>query len=446
MTAPRTSGAAARFTIPLAVKLAVLAGFFALNGCCLDVISGLSEDTTGGSGGSAAVTGTNGTSQGASGTSGGIGSTESSGATTGQSVEASSGTSSGASSGSTGTGTTSGSATGSSSASGTSGGPVPCGVPVGDQSTTVSTLAGNGTQGFFDGSGGRAGTTQFYNPAGLAVDAAGNVLVADWGNDRIRKVDPNGNTTTIAGDGVPALEDGQGGPHDTAEFGLPYSLAIDAIGNLLVVDFYDLRIRQIDGNGNVTTLPCTGTEGIPFSGPIGIAVDSSGRVLLTDSGNNRVCRFGLTDGLATALPIVLNHPWGVAVGPDGSIYIADTLNNIIRRIDSAGHAGIFAGNGVAGYADGPAATAEFFGPTGLVVDPQGNVIVADLYRVRRIDPAGSVTTLAGDGHIGGDADGTGGPNGTAELNGPRGVAIDKACNVYVTDIIGNRIRKITFGS
>jgi sugar lactone lactonase YvrE len=341
----------------------------------------------------------------------------------------------------------------------TSGGSILCTVPASDPTTTVTTLAGNGVQGFFDGSGGRDGTTQFHFPTGVVTDALGNLYVADYLNFRIRKVDQDGNTATLAGNGIAALQDGTGGPDGTAAFAFPFALTIDHASNILVADVQDNRVRQVDSSGNVTTLPCTGTEGMPFNDLSGIALGRSGQILVADGFNNRICKFGLRDGLATILAggsqgnlngtgtaAQFNHPTGVAVDASGSVYIGDTLNNVIRKIDSAGNVTTFAGDGDAGFADGPSGSAQFAEPAGLSFDPVGNLIVADSYgdRIRRIDPVGNVTTIAGNGQAG-DTDGTGGASGTAEFNYPDGVAVDSACNVYVAGNVDNRIRKVTFG-
>ena len=335
------------------------------------------------------------------------------------------------------------------SAGGTSGGASGCAVPARGP-IAVTTLAGNGVAGFFDGSGGRAGSTEFHTPWNVAVDAIGNVYVADIGNARIRKVAPDGSTITVAGNGTPGNQDGTGGPNGTAEFAFPEALALDSTGNILVVDDdYSTPsiIRRVEPSGNVTTRPVMGLD---FSDALGIAITEAGNILLADSGNHRVAVIN-SSGNATILASDASlDPTGLAVGPDGSVYFADFSGNVIRKIDMAGNVTTVAGNDSIGFgfADGPASDAQFDGPIALAVDPQGNVVVADWNndRIRRIDVTGYVTTLAGNGQGSGEADGTGGANGTAEFAGPRGVSIDAACNLYVADDGNNRIRKITFGT
>jgi sugar lactone lactonase YvrE len=419
----------------VAVRLSSVAGFLSLAGCCLSVVTGNGSES-----------GTSGQSTGSGvGSIGGAGSTSAAGSSTGNGTT-------GATSGSSGSSTGTTSSTGGSPGTGaTSGGSIPCGVPSGDPSTIVATLAGNGAAGFFDGSGGRDGTTQFYYPSGVAVDASGNVYVSDYRNNRIRKVAPDGSTTTLAGNGAAALADGSGGPKGMAEFDNPSALTLDGAGDILVVDAQDYSIRRVDQGGNVTTLPSTECDGTPFFDLFGIAVSHSGNILISDSYHNRICE---TDSVGRAAAIfaggadpTFNLPLGLAVAPDGSVYVADNQSSVILRIDTAGNVTTFAGSGSPGYADGPGSSAEFNDPGAVAVDPQGNVIVGDSAgnRIRRIDPAGNVTTLAGNGQPG-DMDGTGGANGTAEFNNPWGVAVDGACNVYVAGNSDERIRKITFGA
>jgi DNA-binding beta-propeller fold protein YncE len=221
-----------------------------------------------------------------------------------------------------------------------------------------------------------------------------------------------------------------------------------------VVDAQDERIRRIDKGGNVATLPCTGSSGSAFVDLFGVAADSFGNILVSDSSNHRICK---TDPLGSTAIVVagddqgsanpFNFPMGLSVGPDGSVYVADNGNNVILKIDIAGNVTTLAGSGSPGFADGPAESAEFNQPCGVAVDPLGNVVVADAIgnRIRLVDQAGNVTTLAGNGQ-GGDADGVGGADGVAEFATPDGVAVDGACNVYVADKVNNRIRKITFGT
>jgi len=285
----------------------------------------------------------------------------------------------------------------------------------------VTTLAGNGAQGYADGTGGPTGTAEFQNPTGVTVDMSGNVYVADGWNDSIRKIDASANVTTVAGNPnagyTPAGVDGTGGPNGTATFGLPHGIVWAVSGNLFVGDYDDYRARKIDPGGNVTTLAGNGVEGF---------ADGT-------AGRNGAAEFNLL--------------WGVAVDVAGNVYVADTQNNRIRMIDpSATTVTTVAGNGAGSYADGsggPDGSAEFFHPTGIAAQPDGTLYVADSAnnRIRKIDVSGNVTTIAGNGAQG-FADGSGGANGTASFNGPLGIAVDTLGNLYVSHSSNNRIRKI----
>ena len=219
------------------------------------------------------------------------------------------------------------------------------GVPADD----VSTLAGS-TVGFADGSG---TTAQFNGPSGVAVAPDGTVYVADTNNHRIRATDPTtGEVTTLAGNGFAGFVDGPGG---TAQFSVPFGVAVAPNGTVYVADTNNHRIRAIDPTtGTVTTLAGNGTAGF---------VDGPG---------------------ATAQ---FTGPSGVTVNSDGTVYVADRGNQRIRAIESTtGQVTTFAGNGTAGFVDGPGATAQFNGPSGVTVDPDGVVYVADFdnHRIRKI--------------------------------------------------------------
>ncbi|HEY2743674.1 MAG TPA: SMP-30/gluconolactonase/LRE family protein [Polyangia bacterium] len=266
--------------------------------------------------------------------------------------------------------------------------------------TTVSTLAGNGTAGAIDGTGGPAGTTEFKGPLGIAVDNTGNVYVADSGNSRIRRVAPDGTTTTIA-------LDQDSGTSDV--FGASY-VAVDAAGTLYIADTYHHQIRKIPAGGVAVVLAGNGTAGFN-DGPGGSAE--------------------------------FNFPAGVAVDGNGYVYVGDNTNNRIRKIATDGTTSSLAGNGTAGFADGSSGIAEFNAPAGVAVDSQGVVYVADYgnNRIRRVAPDGTTTTIAGNGTAG-FKDGSGGANGTTMFKGPTAVDLYADGSMYVTDNANSRIRKI----
>jgi len=272
---------------------------------------------------------------------------------------------------------------------------------------TFSTLAGSPyVYGSVDGTGASA---KFLYPDGVAVDGSGNVYAADEGGNTIRKITPSGVVTTIAGSfGVTGSKDGTG---PAAQFNAPAGLAVDGSGNLYVSDQGNDTIRKITPAGVVTTL--AGTAGI------------SGR----------------SDGTGPAAQFAT--PGNVAVDGSGNVYVADQLNDTIRKITPGGVVTTLAGDAtVAGHIDGTGTGARFNQPYGIAVDGGGNVYVADTYNqtIRKITPGGVVTTLAGDVTIAGHLDGTGA---AAQFQYPTGVAVDGSGNVYVADVINDTIRKVT---
>jgi sugar lactone lactonase YvrE len=261
----------------------------------------------------------------------------------------------------------------------------------------VSTFAGSGTSGFQDGP---VATARFSTPSGVALDAQGRIYVADKGNNRIRLIE-NGQVTTLAGAGPAGYVDG---PVGAARFDGPTSVAVDGQGRVYVTDTYNYRVRVIH-NGQVSTVAGSGADGYQ-DGPAATA------------------RFA--------------YPTGLAVDGRGRLYVTDQINNRIRLIEN-GQVSTLAGDGTAGYADGPAATARFTYPGGVAVDGQGRVYVADTYghRVRVIEN-GQVRTLAGTGTTGAQD----GPGATASFRIIFGVAIDGQGTLYASDYQNNRIRRI----
>jgi DNA-binding beta-propeller fold protein YncE len=267
----------------------------------------------------------------------------------------------------------------------------------------VSTLAG-GEGGFADGIGSDA---RFLGPSGIAIDAAGNLYVADMGNNRIRKITPAGEVSTLAG-GEEGFAGGIGGDAKFDwPFGIfdwPFGIASDAAGNLYVADTENHRIRKITPAGEVST----------FAGG----------------------EYGLADGVGGAA--MFKRPFGIASDAAGNLYVADTENHRIRKITPAGEVSTLAGS-EEGFADGFGSDAKFDWPSGIASDAAGNLYVADTenHRIRKITPAGEVSTLAGSEE--GFADGVGSD---ARFYHPSGIAIDAAGNLYVADPWNHRIRKI----
>jgi hypothetical protein len=331
-------------------------------------------------------------------------------------------------------------------------------------SGAVTTLAGlAGSTGSTNGTNSGA---RFSYPCSVAVDAGGNVYVADTANYTIREVSPAGVVTTLAGSaGDWGSSDGTG---DTALFKEPCGVAVAAGGILYVADTGNDTIRKVViSSGVVTTLAGevgqTGSangsgSSARFNGPFAVAVDGSGNVYVADSNNSTVRKMtipgkmvttlagntataGSADGAGSAAQF--NYPYGVAVNSAGTIYVSDLANNTIRKITPAGVVTTLAGKaGVFGSANGSGSGASFENPAGLAVDTNGNVYVADYLNnaIRKITPEGSVTTLAGKPGESGSTNGTGS---AARFLNPLGVAVDAAGNVYVADTLNDLIRKIT---
>jgi len=328
----------------------------------------------------------------------------------------------------------------------------------------TSTLAGRaGVGGSADGAGQQA---RFRLPNSVAADLSGNLYVADTANNTIRKIAPDGVVTTLAGDSASHGDtDGDG---EVARFWAPFGLAVDGDGNVYVADTANNLIRKITPDGDVSTL--AGLAGHPgakdgsgagarFRNPWGLAVDGQGNVLVADMSNDtlrKITPAGVVSTLAGQAGVSgnldgpgsqaqFNAPYGVAVDKAGNVYVSDSGNNAIRKISSAGVVSTLAGlPGYPGRADGLGDNARFWNPQGLVVDDNGNLLVADTGNnaIRKITPGGLVTTLAGQAGPGGATDGAG----TAvRFNSPGGVAVDSAGNIYVADTGNQVVRKLVFG-
>ena len=325
----------------------------------------------------------------------------------------------------------------------------------------VGTFAGrSGVQGHTDGMGQLA---QFNAPSGIAVDHAGNAYVADTGNQVIRKITPAGVVSTLAGlPGSPGSTDGDG---NNAQFNSPVGIAVDGAGDVYVADQLNSTIRKITPDGSVSTLAgLAGTTGARdgaaadalFNHPSGVAADCFGNVYVADTGNQIIRKIaadgtvstiagitgtaGATDGAGSGA--LFNNPMGIAVDLLGNSYVADQNSATIRKITLDGMVTTLAGlAGVTGSSDGIGAGALFSYPAGLAVDAEGNVYVADRNNsnVRQISPAGVVSTLAGAAGTNGVIDGA---SASALFSFPTAVAVDDTGLVYVADTYANTIRLI----
>ena len=326
----------------------------------------------------------------------------------------------------------------------------------------VSTFAGNpGTSGSSDGT---SSSATFWSPAGITVDANGNLYVVDSTISTVRKITPAGVVTTLAGTaGIKGCSDGAG---LAASFNSPYGIAADASGNLYVADTFNNTIRKVTPAGVVTTLAgvskATGsTDGTglaaSFDSPSGIAVDASGNLYIADANNATIRKvtpegvvstlagtagnFGSADGTGSAASFY--WPQGVAVDNSGNLYIADTGNHTIRMVTPEGVVTTLAGTaGSRGSTDGTGSAARFYHPWSIAVDTSGNLYVADSENdtIRKITPEGVVSTLAGSAETQGTADGTGS---AANFDWPRGIALGTNGNLYIADLGNSRIRMVT---
>lgn len=325
------------------------------------------------------------------------------------------------------------------------------------------TLSGNGNAGFQNGSHTNA---NFNKPLGLAVDKLHSIYVADSENNRIRKIDPFGQVTTLAGGGGTGLNgagflDGQG---PIAAFLQPTSIAVDDSNNLYITDEGNHAIRKITPNGLVSTLAGNGQIGYldgvgtaaKFSFPSGISFGDSGYLYVTDSKNHRIRKISLNgvvttwagngtatfaDGLSTNASF--NNPTAICSDKNGNLIVADSWNNRIRKISPNALVTTIAGNGNFNFADGSNLTSSFRQPMGVAVDNDLNIYVSDEnnHRIRRISAMGLVTTIAGNG-IAGFRDSTGL---NCLVNFPSGLAIDESNNLYLADKNNNRIRILNQG-
>jgi uncharacterized protein (TIGR03437 family) len=344
---------------------------------------------------------------------------------------------------------------------------------------TMSTVAGTGTRGDL-GDGGAARNAWLNGPEAVAVDAAGNLYIADTFNGRIRRVGTDGTITTAAGVGSTGIYSGDGGPAKNAGISLPTDVAVDRAGNLYIADFGNSKIRVVT-NGVITTVagrtngvpPIDGEEAVNarLEGPTGVTVDRSGAIYFVEAGIGsgtglargdfkvwKVSTAGVLTTLAgngipnfsndgtPATAVQLNGPTGVAVSRLGVIYISDTQNQRVRAMSTGGATLItLAGNGVAGF-NGEIVlprTALLNRPLGVAADALGNWYVADTAnsRVRKAQPGGNLFTIAGNGNASYFGDGGAATKGS--VNQPEGVAVDSLGNVYIADTLDHAVRKVT---
>ncbi len=352
-------------------------------------------------------------------------------------------------------------------------------------SGVIQTVVGTGTAGF-SGDNGPGVKAQLDHPYGLAIDLSGNLYIADLGNSRIRKLSTDGQISTVAGGGstVPsAATDGLQAL--SMKLNAPRNVAVDRAGTLYLSDFGAHQVYRVGSSGIFTTVAGTGKSGFSgdnataklaqLSSPAGLAIDSSGNLYIADSGNNRIRKVS-QGGIASIFTVI--GPTGLAVNSADTLYIAASAyfgttvhalgsgiaardvtadsagnlylsaNNFVRKIAADGSVTTKAGSGAARYYGGdggPANASRMHNPWGIARDDLGNVYIADSdnHRIRKIATNGVMTTFAGTGESGASL--TSGVALLAQLNGPRGVALDSVRNLYVADSGNNRVCKITPG-
>jgi trimeric autotransporter adhesin len=329
----------------------------------------------------------------------------------------------------------------------------------------ISTYAGNGA-GKFSGDG-AAVSSSLNSPRGVYLDGTGNLYVADTSNNRIRKIGADGMLVTVVGNGQGGFA-GDGGSALQAHLSNPWSVALDASGNLYIADIANYRVREVTTDGKITTI--AGNGGIGFSGdggpatqaqitPVTVAVGAGGTVYVADQTNERIraitngtintiagmglYRYRGDGGMATAA--VFNNPTNVGFDAQGNLYLTDQENDAIRIIQPGGTIGTFAGTGAAGETGngGPAKSATLYAPWGLGLDTNGNVYFTEAYTnyVRKVDTSGTITRIAGTGA--GGSTGDNGPAAQAQVAGPRSVASDLSGNIYIAEDGSSRVRKIS---
>jgi uncharacterized protein (TIGR03437 family) len=332
---------------------------------------------------------------------------------------------------------------------------------------TITTVAGNGNGGD-SGDGDPASSAELNGPRGVTEDIYGNLYIAEFYGERVRKVTPGGTITTIAGTGNAGYS-GDGGPAASAELAGPYRVTVDLQGNVYIPDSGNSRVRKVSPDGTITTVAGNGVAGYTGDGglatnatlnyPEAIAFDSAGNYYIADEGANVIRKVNTSGMIATvagtgnagyagngqlATSATLNGPVGVQVDASGNLYISDQQNNVIRKVTN-GVISTFAGNGSFGFAGdgGKAVDAEFAYPASIGLDAAGNLYIPDINnnRIRVVFTDGLIETVAGDGTEGFEGDG--GPALEAELNVPRSVSVAPNGNVYVGDFGNNRVRLLT---
>ena len=345
----------------------------------------------------------------------------------------------------------------------------------------IITAAGDGTQGYLGDGGVATNLAELGGPQNVVADGAGNIFITDFWTSWIRKVDTNGMISLVVGK---IWDDtgsniwgysGDGGPATNAALDAPHGLAFDAAGNMFIADSANNCIRKVDTYGIITTVAGNGSYGYSGDGapatnlsldyPMDVAVDSAGNLFIADTWNSLIRKVD-TNGIMTtvagyvtdgyilwgfggdggpATTAELRFPSSVALDAAGNLFITDTANNRVRKVDTHGIITTVAGDGVEGYSGdgGAAVNAALNTPVGIAVDSQDNLFIADSgnERIREVGSSGIITTVVGNGTNGYSGDG-GAPT-NATLNSPADVAVDANNNLLIADSDNNVIREVT---
>ena len=338
----------------------------------------------------------------------------------------------------------------------------------------ISTVAGTGTSSY-SGDGGQATSAELTLPTAVTTDASGNIYIADFGNSSLRKVNTSGIITTIAGNGGEGFS-GDGGQATAAQLDSLAGVTVDAAGNIYITDTYNYRIRKINTLGTITTIAGNGTLGYSGDGGQatnaqlnlpngGVAIDAAGNIYIADLNNSCVRKINTLGIISTiagnnfagtsggfsgdggqATAAALSNVAAIAFDAAGNLYISDSYNNRIRKIDISGIITTVAGIGSYGLSGdgGQATNAQLSAPVGITFDSAGNLYIADQSNnaIRMVNTIGIISTIAG-GSGSNVFNGDGGLATNAGLGGPMGVAFDGLGNLYIADYFSNRIRKVS---
>ncbi|MGA2039217.1 MAG: IPT/TIG domain-containing protein [Bryobacteraceae bacterium] len=325
----------------------------------------------------------------------------------------------------------------------------------------------------FAGDGGQALSAQLAGPTGIWLDSSQNVYIVDKDNDRIRKVTPNGIISTVAGSSTAEVYAGDGGKATSASLNQPNGIAFDSAGNMYIADTGNQVIRMVNPSGIISTV--AGNNASAYSGdggpatdaslsePTSVAFDAAGNLYIADSNNDCIrivtpdknihtfagqCSYPLYQGDGgPATQAKLNKPYSIAVdNTSGNVYFSDTENERLRVVTPNGIINTVAGNGTAGFNDGPALQAEFSSPSGIALDASGSIYIADKsnFRIRKLLPSGNVVTVAGNGIPGYSGNGSAATG--AEMYFPVGVFADNSGDVYIADTQNDLVRELTVSS